>query len=209
MHSLLENYLAEVTVQLGPLPAKRRDDEVNEMRQHLLNAVIVNREMGMAEDEAAATAVEQCGPPEEATQGLVRAWRQGEQKKNARNFWRRTALFSAVFIVEGILRPHVIVPMIPMILFVLIIFAVQRLTPQNPSAWWSYRGRPKTLAQCWRSTAMLGVVCLYYLFTVPRAAMQLPLLTLVSVFMLCYVWMGRLWTQRRGGSGPTGPLPER
>jgi len=78
MHSLLENYLAEVQVKLSPLPAKRREEEMREMRQHLLNAVIVNREMGQTEDEAAASTVEQCGTPREAAHGLVRAWRRGK-----------------------------------------------------------------------------------------------------------------------------------
>lgn len=78
MHKLLEDYLSEAETQLSALPAKRRSEELTEMRQHLLNAVIVNREMGQTEDEAAATAVEQCGQPGEATQGLIRAWQRGQ-----------------------------------------------------------------------------------------------------------------------------------
>jgi len=90
MHSLLEEYLDQVVARLGPLPVARRNDEITEMRQHLLNAVIVNREMGQNEDEAAAAAVEQCGPPEEAAQGLVWAWRRGETMRR-RGFWGAAA----------------------------------------------------------------------------------------------------------------------
>lgn len=46
MHNPLETYLSEVAAQLKPLPTKRRSEELREMRQHLLNAVTVNRELG-------------------------------------------------------------------------------------------------------------------------------------------------------------------
>lgn len=45
MHSLLESYLAETGAKLSPLPAKRREEEMHEMRSHLENAVIVNCEL--------------------------------------------------------------------------------------------------------------------------------------------------------------------
>ena len=92
MHSLLESYLAEVTRQLGPLPVARRNEELREVRQHLLDAVMVNKEMGQGEDEAAASAVEQCGDPEELAHSLVRAWRRGV-KLNYRDFWGTVAGF--------------------------------------------------------------------------------------------------------------------
>ncbi len=92
MHSLLESYLAEVTRQLGPLPVARRNEELREVRQHLLDAVMVNKERGQGEDEAAASAVEQCGDPEELAHSLVRAWRRGV-KLNYRDFWGTVAGF--------------------------------------------------------------------------------------------------------------------
>lgn len=78
MHSLLENYLTEVRAKLSALPVKRREEEMREMRQHLLDAVIVNRELGQSEDEAAASTVEQCGAPGKAAHGLVQAWQRGK-----------------------------------------------------------------------------------------------------------------------------------
>ena len=59
MHSQLGAYLDEVAQELKPLPEARRDEELREMRQHLQNAMIVNREMRQTEDEAARTALEQ------------------------------------------------------------------------------------------------------------------------------------------------------
>ena len=42
MHSQLENYLAEVSSHLDPLPPARRNEELMEMRQHLNNAIFLN-----------------------------------------------------------------------------------------------------------------------------------------------------------------------
>jgi hypothetical protein len=75
MHSLLEQYLSEVAVQLKPLPPKRRDEELREMRQHLLNAVTVNLEQGLTEDDAVAKALKQFGSPQAVAQDTVMAWR--------------------------------------------------------------------------------------------------------------------------------------
>lgn len=86
MHSLLEAYLSEVAVQLGPLPEKRRAEEMREMRTHLENAVIVNREMGQAEDEAAQSAVAQFGTAQDLAENVVWAWRRGVAL-NRRDFW--------------------------------------------------------------------------------------------------------------------------
>ena len=90
MHSLLESYLAEVQAQLGALPATRREEELREMRQHLLNATIVNRERGQTEDEAAATAIIQFGTSEEASRCFIRAW-QKEKARGRRDCWKTAA----------------------------------------------------------------------------------------------------------------------
>ena len=85
MHSLLEDYLADVSRQLAPLPAARREEELREMRQHLLSMMNVSQERGRTEDEAAAHAVEQCGPPEGLTRGVVVVWKR-EQFQRGRDF---------------------------------------------------------------------------------------------------------------------------
>ena len=85
MHSLLETYLSEVAAHLSALPPKRRAEEMREMRTHLENAVIVNREMGQSVDEAARTAVTQFGTAQELGENVVWAWRRG-QSLNRRSF---------------------------------------------------------------------------------------------------------------------------
>jgi len=77
MHSLLESYLSEVSAHLGALPPKRRAEELREMRAHLENAVIVSRDMGRSEAEAAANAIRQFGTPQDLGGNLVWAWRRG------------------------------------------------------------------------------------------------------------------------------------
>ena len=78
MHSLLETYLSEVAAHLGALPPSRRSEELREMRTHLENAVIVNRELGQSEDEAAQNAVAQFGTPQDLGDNVVWAWRRGQ-----------------------------------------------------------------------------------------------------------------------------------
>ena len=86
MHSLLESYLSEVAAHLGPMPVKQRSEELREMRAHLENAVIVSRELGQSEEDAAANAVMQFGTPEALGQSAVAAWRRG-----VRRDWRDLA----------------------------------------------------------------------------------------------------------------------
>ena len=54
---------------------KRREEELREMRQHLLNAVTVNREVGQLEEDAAQNAVLQFGTAADLGDNLVWAWR--------------------------------------------------------------------------------------------------------------------------------------
>ncbi len=46
MHKQLEDYLTEVARQIGSIPKPRRDEELREMRAHLVNAVAAHRERG-------------------------------------------------------------------------------------------------------------------------------------------------------------------
>ena len=78
MHTQLEAYLEQVAAQLSALPPKRRNEELREMRQHLLNAVTVNQELGQSEEDAAANAVMQFGTAEDLGNNLVWAWRREE-----------------------------------------------------------------------------------------------------------------------------------
>lgn len=87
MHSLLENYLAQVEQQLNLLPVTRRNEELREMRQHLQDAAALNRERGQTEDEAVQAALEQFGTPETLSKKIIWAWRRGDQPENRRSFW--------------------------------------------------------------------------------------------------------------------------
>ena len=90
MHSQLETYLSEVAAQLSPLPSKRRNEELREMRAHLENAVTVNRELGQSEDEAAQTAVEWFGTPKVVAEETIASWRRGV-RLGRRDFWGAAA----------------------------------------------------------------------------------------------------------------------
>lgn len=96
MHSLLEDYLAEVEAKLSVLPAKRREEEMREMRQHLADAVRVNRELGQNEDEVAANALTEFGSVEEASEGILWSWKRYLQRKlRIWSFWWITGMLTA------------------------------------------------------------------------------------------------------------------
>lgn len=86
MHSLLEEYLANVATQMHPLPQEWRDEELRELREHLQNAIAARREQGLSEDEAAQAALEQFGPPSDFAESLVWVWQRGERRENRRSF---------------------------------------------------------------------------------------------------------------------------
>ncbi len=75
MHSRLESYLSEVAARLKGLPAVRRNEELREMRGHLLSRVEAYQELGETEQEAIESTLRQFGPPVEVAGGLTRAWR--------------------------------------------------------------------------------------------------------------------------------------
>ena len=100
MHSLLEQYLSEVALHLGPMPAKRRNEELREMRAHLENAVIVSRKSGQSEEDAARNIVTQFGLPNELGENVVWAWRR-EQTLNKRSVWGAAlCTFALLFLTE-------------------------------------------------------------------------------------------------------------
>jgi hypothetical protein len=105
MHNLLENYLSELTAQLGPLPMKRRVEELREMRAHLESAVAGYRAQGRTEEEAAQAALAQFGPPQVVGTETVTAWRRGERLYR-RSFWGAAACTLAVrFLMPFLLAP--------------------------------------------------------------------------------------------------------
>jgi uncharacterized membrane protein len=106
MHSLLENYLAEVAACLSALPAARRNEELREMRAHLESVFAAYRQQGQTADEAARNAVAQFGTPETVGRDTVTAWRRGESLSK-RNLWGAAACTLAV----QLLAPLLLVPL--------------------------------------------------------------------------------------------------
>ncbi len=105
MHSLLEGYLSEVSAHLGALPRKRRADEMREMRAHLENAIVVSRELGQSEHEAAQTAIAQFGTAQVVGAGAVTAWRRG-RALDRRDFWGAAVCAVVLVFLLTRLTPH-------------------------------------------------------------------------------------------------------
>ncbi len=84
MHKQLEDYLNEVAKGLGSLPTARREEELSEIRQHLLSAVAASEEAGQTEDEAVQAAAEQFGTPQAVSKQIVSAWRHEAWKQGMR-----------------------------------------------------------------------------------------------------------------------------
>ena len=130
MPSLLEAYLEQVAAHLSALPTKRRNEELREMRQHLLNAVTVNRELGQSEDEAVQNAVMQFGTPEDLGGNLVWAWRRGVMLDKG-GFWSAVACASTMVTLPAFIpdflvgfEPHAAMPSAIFDLGIAIPFAV-------------------------------------------------------------------------------------
>lgn len=100
MHNLLEDYLTKLSQNLGPLPAARREEELAEMRRHLLDAAVANQETGLSEDTAASNAVEQFGTPETLASTLVSAWHREDQRENKWSFWKASATMIALTLIS-------------------------------------------------------------------------------------------------------------
>ena len=97
MYKPLEDYLAQVAQQIASLPKPRRDEELKEMRGHLLMAVAANQEQGQSEDVAVANALKAFGAPAEASASVLTAWRVFVRKHVRTGFWRMGGIWSAFF----------------------------------------------------------------------------------------------------------------
>lgn len=80
LENSVDEYLEEVTMQIGSLPAVRREEELREICQHLHEAVAVRREQGLSEEQAVAAALTRFGTPEEAAESVIGAWRRDVQR---------------------------------------------------------------------------------------------------------------------------------
>jgi len=86
MHRLLEDYLSQVENELRPMPAEQREQDLREMRQHLLKAIAVNQEVtGHSEEKATENAIKEFGSPQKLAAEMLSAWRRGDKKENRRS----------------------------------------------------------------------------------------------------------------------------
>jgi len=189
MHSLLETYLSEVASQLSAMPVTRRNEELREMRTHLENAVIVNREMGQSEDEAAQTAVGQFGPSNELAHSLAWAWGRGERKRNKGPFWRTIGGLAALCVYEGFQHPHGVDGTVIFFLGAVALCGWQHLPPKYVPAWWApptRRPLPWTLRLL---VLAIGVFMGLNPFSMPYSLWMYvfkPILGVISLFIVFY-----------------------
>lgn len=97
MHKPLEDYLTQVAQQIASIPKPRRDEELKEMRAHLLMAVAANQEQGQAEEMAVVNALKAFGTPAEASANVLTAWRGFVRKHIRTGFLRVGGIWSLFF----------------------------------------------------------------------------------------------------------------
>jgi len=82
-NSQLDHYLATIEGRLKRLPLARRQEEMQEIRQHLEALAAGHRIAGLSEDEAVAAAIRQFGHAEQVGQELDKA----SPRLRIRSFW--------------------------------------------------------------------------------------------------------------------------
>jgi hypothetical protein len=75
----IDCYLELLARELLSLPATRRDDEVREIRAHLVDAAAKGCDAGQADDEAMLSAMEQFGAPDVVGRRIAAVWRRCER----------------------------------------------------------------------------------------------------------------------------------
>ena len=105
MYEQLEDYLVQVARQIGSIPKPRRDEELKEMRAHLVNAVAAHQELGQSEDVAVANALREFGTPEVAALNVVIAWRRFAWKQGVKAFWSMVGIWSVFYAFWGLFSP--------------------------------------------------------------------------------------------------------
>ena len=82
-NSQLDHYIETLEGQLKSLPAARRQEEMQEIRQHLEALAAGHRIAGLSMDEAAEAAIRQFGHAEQLGQEL----RKASQQQRMRSLW--------------------------------------------------------------------------------------------------------------------------
>lgn len=96
--SQLDHYLATLDGRLKRLTPARRQEEMQEIRQHLEALAAGHRIAGLSEDEAAEAAIHQFGHAEQVGQELGKA----SQKQRIRSLWLILIYIVTVALIFGI-----------------------------------------------------------------------------------------------------------
>jgi uncharacterized membrane protein len=205
MHDLLEQYLEEVASQLKSLPAKRREEELREIREHLLTAIIVNQETGMTEAEAVQKVLEQFGSPNSVAYNMVMAWRWEDQKRGEKLFGVIAVLDSAVFIL-GSFRDPPVIRLIPMVLALLVLIAWQSFSPRYAPAWWAYRKYSDDFAHFRFSAVCYFIIGLLVYFV----GVPFYIAFIIGMLMASLAWLEWCRNMRNSGTGSqeSKPVPK-
>lgn len=79
MHSPLEQYLEQVKTHLQEMPQQQREEEVEEIRQHIGTMVAAHRELGATDEVAIMQALAQFGKAQALGSELARAFRRRDR----------------------------------------------------------------------------------------------------------------------------------
>ncbi len=155
LETSVEEYLHEVTKQLGSLPAERREEELREMRQHLHEAVANSRKQGLSEEQAVTAALTRFGTPQEAAETVIWAWRYHVRKVwillsvQLLSMWSALNIFKGIQIFSSIpypIRDKLLVfgwGMGAFICFLPLLLALSLYLPRKYQPAWMYRLRVK------------------------------------------------------------------
>ena len=133
MHKQLEDYLTEVERRLGSLPKQRCDEELKEMREHLLNAVSTHRELGQLEESAMANAMAEFGTPQEVGANILWAWRRHLREASKKSFVKMASIWSLFYVFMMLTSAHTLAQQQLVFCFwacTLAVFALFMIVPQ-------------------------------------------------------------------------------
>ena len=88
-HPQLERYVETIALRLKSLPPAQRDEEVQEIRQHLDALIAAHRGAGLSEDEAVKLAIQQFGHAKHVGEEL----REVSQPQRRRSAWMALGIY--------------------------------------------------------------------------------------------------------------------
>lgn len=113
MNQRLEQYLSDAEQKLQSLPPARRQEEIGEIREHLVASIEAREEIGQTTDIATEDALAQFGAVQQVTVGLQRVWWR-EQIGGPQGLWKSAALALALtYTISNLLSPLGLIGTVP------------------------------------------------------------------------------------------------